>query len=57
MTSPKIYELNQKNQIGMMKVVNQNSTTLDQTLEQISSDEFNDPDVLQLKQTNQNYVS
>ena len=57
MTSPNIYKLNQKIHIGMMEVMDQNYTTLDQTLEQIASNEFTNPAVLQITQTNQNYVS
>ena len=41
----------------MMEAMDHNSTTLEQTLEQITTNEFPDPAVLPFTQTNQNYVS
>jgi hypothetical protein len=40
MSSPKNDKLNQTIQIGMMEVMRYNSATLDQTLEQIATNEF-----------------
>jgi hypothetical protein len=57
MTSPNIFKVNQKIHIGMMEVMDQIYTTLNQTLQQIASNEFTDTAVLQITQTNQNYVS
>ena len=45
MTSPNTYNLNQKIHIAMMEVMDRNYTTLDQTLEQIASNEFTEPAV------------
>ena len=56
-TSPNIYKVNQKIHIGMMEVIDQNYTTLDQTLQQIAFNEFTDTANLQITQTNQKYVS
>jgi hypothetical protein len=41
----------------MMEVMEYNSATLDQTFEQIATNEFPNPAVLQLSPTNQIYVS
>jgi hypothetical protein len=56
-TRPNIYKVNQKIHIGMMEVMDQHYTTLDQTLQQIASNEFTYTSVLQITQTNQNFVS
>ena len=57
MTSPNLDKLNQKIHIGMIEVMDQSYTTLEQTIEQIASNEFIDPAVLQIVHTNQNFVS
>ena len=41
----------------MMEVMDQSYSTLEKTVEQISSNEFIDPAVLQIMHTNQNFVS
>ena len=57
MSSPNLDKLNQKIHIGMIEVMDQSYSTLDQTIEQIACNEFIDAAVLQIEHTNQNFVS
>ena len=52
MTSPNLDEWNQKIHIGMMEVMDQIDTMLDQTIELIAPNKFVDSAVLQITHTN-----
>ena len=57
MISPNSAKLNQKIHIGMMDVMDQFDTMLNQTIELIASNELVDSAVLQITNTNQNFIS
>ena len=57
MMSPNSAKLDQKIHIGMMDVMDQFDTMLNQTIELIASNELVDSAVLQITNTNQNFIS
>ena len=57
MISPNLDKLNQKIHIGMMEVMDQNYTLLEQAIEQIASNEFIDTAVLQIAHSNKKKIS